>query len=204
MKQILVIGDKESAKYHPLDRVEDGLKAAAEQHGQVTVRTDYHKMTTEELNRYDLVINYIDNFPAVGAFAEVLADWLLHGGRLLVVHNGMINAEGGVLERCYGARFITHPDYTELNYKRRGDADWLEGIPDFRMGEEPYMFLMLDESSQIFMEYEYEGTAYPAGWKRGWGDGQVLYFAPGHDERTSQNPIFCSILSRCIKEILAS
>lgn len=203
MKKILVTGDKEAAMYHPLEKVEDGLRSAAGQYGQVTIRTDYHEMTREELNSYHLLISYIDNFPAIGGFAEVLADWLFHGGRILVIHNGIINTEGGMLEQCYGARFITHPEYTRLDYKICKQAEWLEGIPDFQMGEEPYMFSMLDESSRIFLKYEYEGAKYPAGWKRSWGAGTVIYLAPGHDERTFQNPVFCGILSRCIGEMLA-
>lgn len=50
----------------------------------------------------------------------------------------------------------------------------------FTMTEEPYQFELEDDRKEIFLTYAYHGKEYPAGWRKTFGKGKVVYLAPGH------------------------
>ena len=201
MKRILLLGDEARALYHPLPRVEAGLRQALDGLGMLEVRTDYPTMTCGTLRDFDMVISYIDAFPEMGPFEAELAQYVRSGGSVLALHNGMITPEGGPLAQCYGGAFITHPVYQMLHYHVEPQNGWLK-LEDFSMPEEPYMVRQLDEENQVFLSFRLEGQAYPAGWIRRAGLGTALYLAPGHDERTANNPVFAKLLRLCAAHLL--
>ena len=201
MKRILLLGDAANAPYHPLTRVEPGLRRALDGLGTLEVRTDYRALKCAELSQFDMIVSYIDTFPDMGPFEAELAQYIRGGGRVLALHNGIITPDGSALASCYGGVFLTHPEYQPLRYRAAPQAGWLEPRA-FEMAEEPYMVRPLDGENEVFLTFELDGHAFPAGWIRRAGRGSVLYLAPGHDDRTTENPAFTHLLRQCATRLL--
>ncbi len=101
---------------------------------------------------------------------------------MLAIHNGISVQRSDVLAQLIGAKFTGHPPYQPLNYYGTAkDHPLLEGVEDFAVDEEPYMFEFDPFANiRIFLEYEFEGKRIPAGWERAYGLGKVVYLQPGH------------------------
>ncbi|MBW7461834.1 ThuA domain-containing protein, partial [Paenibacillus sepulcri] len=85
------------------------------------------------------------------------------------------------LGQLVGARFTGHPPYQPLRYHPLAGHPLLEGVDGFSLDEEPYMFEFDSFSKrEVFLEYEFEGKRYPAGWEHAYGLGKVVYLQPGH------------------------
>lgn len=193
--EILIIGDEKEAPYHPLGRIIGGIYKALEKECRLTVSTSYKNFSCENLNKYDGLISYIDSYQNLEGYDQVLAEYILHGGRFLALHNGIISKQGSDLEKALGGNFVTHPPYCKLTFYQQG-----ERLAEF--GEEAYMVSQIDDKNDIFLEFEYEGKRYPGGWYRRSGKGKVAYLAPGHDERTGNRQEFQNLLKRTVRELL--
>jgi type 1 glutamine amidotransferase len=86
------------------------------------------------------------------------------------------------LAQMIGARFTGHPSYQRLHDAGTAEGHpLLEGVGDFTMDEEPYLFEFDPFTEKtVFLEFEYEGKRYPAGWEHAYGLGKVVYLQPGH------------------------
>lgn len=193
--RILILGDEEKAIYHPLGRVSGGIVKVFGEAGECEVSVDYRSMEKERLREYDVVLSYIDNYTDEGGFGDKLASYIEGGGKVLVLHNGIITPDNSRLERLYGGNFITHPPYCELRYYEGEELLC-------SMEEEPYMLRQADEGNDIFLWYEMDGERYPAGWSRNAGRGRVCFLAPGHDERTTERKEFQYMLRKALGILL--
>lgn len=196
-KKILILGDEEQAPYHPLSRVLPGTREALESLGEISVCTDYRGLTISDLQLYDFIISYLDDYRHLNGFDDILADYLACGGRLLALHNGIISRAGSKLEKAYGGNFVTHPPRCLLAYRTAKRAEWL-GVKAFKLEEEAYMVRQLDSKNQIFLTFHYQGEDYPAGWCRNYKKGRMIYLAPGHDEKTAESKTFRRLLRECV------
>ena len=197
---ILVLGDEAMAQYHPLSRVREGIEISLKGLGKAEFCTEYHKLVLQELKKYPVIISYIDAFRQLSGFDEILADYILEGGCILALHNGIITPEGSRLESIYGGNFVTHPHYCELEYIT---ADYYWGKEErFVLAEEPYMIRRTGGHLQVFLWFMYENTRHEAGWLRKAGKVKVLYLAPGHDERTVRDVRFQKLLYHSITKII--
>lgn len=199
-QKILLLGDEERALYHPVGRITRGVKQALGRIGYVEVYTDYQWLDVEKLKQFGSVISYIDNYKELNGLDDVLADYIESGGKILALHNGIITESGSRLEQAYGGNFITHPPKDALNFLAQ---DWLE-VGQFTLIEEPYMVSQVDEKNNIFLEFEYKGCYYPAGWFRQWGRGMVIYLSPGHNEKAVEDAVFREVLEKCVMKLLGT
>lgn len=198
--KILVLGDEERACYHPLGRVKKGIEEALGNLGKIEFCTDYNKWTPQELRRFPVLISYIDDYKQLQGFDDILVEYILKGGYVIALHNGIITPKGSRLEGVYGGRFVTHPPYCELEYIV--DEKFL-GNEKKKMilEEEPYMIHRIGKDLEEFLWFIYKNKKYVAGWFRRVGKGKILYLAPGHDERTVGNCQFQKLLYSCIMRV---
>ncbi len=194
----LVIGDTAEAAWHFMNAAEPHLKETLQDRFLLTFSEAYPDMTLELLKGYDLVINYTDNWGKRGTVAAgvALQTFVAEGGQLLTLHSGIIQRDPFFLEQMQGASFTGHADYATLNYRVTGDPHPVtEGVEPFSMGEEPYEFL-LDPlcKMQMVLEYEFNGTIYPAAWVINYGFGRIVYLSPGHDARSFAVPAFQKLI----------
>lgn len=202
-QKILILGDEEKAPYHPLSRVLPGIRNALSEMGQIDACTEYSNLKIEQLNQYTGIISYLDNYKQLEGFDDILAEYIIQGGKVLALHNGIITLERSRLEQAYGGNFITHPPYCLLEYhvENKKKNQWNCGKL-FCMEEEPYMVQRFDEKSEVFMRFKYKETLYDAGWYREYYKGRVVYLAPGHDERTAQQDVFQKVLRGCMSYLI--
>lgn len=200
-KKIMILGDEEQAPYHPLSRVLSGIRDALESLGEISVYTDYRGLTVSDLQLYDCIISYLDDYRHLNGFDDILAGYLASGGCLLALHNGIISRAGSKLEKAYGGNFVTHPPRCLLAYRAAEGADWL-GEKEFELEEEAYMVSQTDSEHQIFLTFQYQGEDYPAGWCRNYKKGRMIYLAPGHDEKTAGSKTFRRLLRDCVRILL--
>ena len=183
MKKVLVLGDYEKAIYHPLRGVDEQLKSILSD-CEVTACVAYTELKLEDLNRYDMVINYIDAWKETGcpALSALLLGFVAAGGKLMTIHNGIITHQSPDIEQMQGGAFLRHPERCDLTYSPAGEHPIVKDFKPFTVNEEPYQFV-IDEGAkaELILNYAYQGGVYPAAWVRPFGLGQVVYLSPGHE-----------------------
>lgn len=195
--KILVLGDEKNAPFHPLSRIKNGIESALSDIGEIEFCTNYKEKNISQLMEYPIIISYLDNYKELNGFDDILSEYVIKGGKILALHNGIITPENSKLEQIYGGKFTTHPAYCLLNYQVSDEENWITEKA-FSLGEEPYMIESADEQRRIFLWYSYHGRKYEAGWYKKAGEGEILYLALGHDERTAANSYFQSLLKECV------
>lgn len=201
MKKILVFGMYETAMYHPLTGVDECIRRICPE--MAFTFTD-QIMDLCSLSAYDGVISYWDdwNHPIPDAASKSLLHYVEQGGPLLILHNGISIQLQDSLENMMGGRFLTHPQQEELTFSVREDV-LTRGCEDFSMVEEPYQFELEDDGKELLLTYRYRGREYPAGWKKAFGKGRLIYLAPGHTPSQFQNKAYVKLIRNCMEELFA-
>lgn len=207
-KNALLLGDNLKADYHPLSKVEKLMTCLWEDMLTIHSTEDYEELL--ELQNYDVCILYGDRFknPVLEEYAIAIEEFVQRGGKLLIIHNGISMQSSDRFARMVGARFINHPDYTDLVYY--GMQEGLEQFgfeKEFEIQEEPYRFEFVDgEEVTLLFEYEHKteggGIRYPGGWTREYGSGRMVYLAPGHDSRSFENKGYQSVLYKAMEKLI--
>ena len=178
MKKVLVIGMYDNAMYHPLTGVDEALRGMFPEL-ELTVTDQI--MALCEADQYDCIVSYWDdwNKPIPDQAAEALYEYVKKGGSLMVLHNGISLQLQDSLAKMIGGRFITHPQQEVITFLMK-EHELTKNCREFELVEEPYQFEMEDDRKEIFLMYTYRGKEYPAGWRKTFGEGKVVYLMPGH------------------------
>lgn len=201
MKNILILGDKTNVLWHNVNELNELVEILKELDYQVTVSEDYPDITKDELKYYDACINYIDNWENRGNLIaqEEILSYLLEGGRILTIHNGIITTGAAKLLDIHGAEFTKHEEYSMLTYIKAADHPIMEGFQSFDITEEPYEFHMRNTiPMDIFLNYRYKDKIYPAGWTINPEQGKLVYLSFGHNAKTFSSK---NVLELCIKSL---
>ena len=78
-----------------------------------------------------------------------------------------------------GGRFNTHPQQEVITFLMK-EHELTKNCREFELMEEPYQFELEDDRKEVFLMYIYRGKEYPAGWRKTFGEGKVVYLMPGH------------------------
>jgi len=197
-KKGLLLGDIDRAKWHPLSGFDKEFQEILKDF-DLFPSTDYEQLKEENLRKYALCISFIDQWtPLTTAQTAGLLAFVVHGGGLLIVHNGIAIQARPELAQLAGGRFIGHPEQKVLTYQPTAtDHVIVSGIQSFSLEEEPYQFVMdnLAETT-VLLEYESAGVVWPAGWVRTYGLGKVVYLSPGHNLETLRDPMYRKLIQR--------
>ncbi|MCL2057128.1 MAG: ThuA domain-containing protein [Oscillospiraceae bacterium] len=207
MKKVLIIGDYSNSSWHPLRGVDDEIKRILDGF-EVTVTEDYPYLKLEDMQKYDLIVNYADALGrrAGSDFAGALLGYVAAGGALLTLHNGIIARNIPELEQLVGATFTGHPPHEVLEYVYANGHPIMKAVSPFSIDEEPYMFEIHSHARvNILMDYVYKGEKYPAAWVRGYGKGRSCYLSMGHEPASFENEGFAVLIKRsalwCVGEL---
>lgn len=204
-KKIIILGDRTRPRWHPVSNLEPLVEALHSKY-EFTVTEEYPELTGECLERFDACINYIDNWQDRGTLAaqEAICEYVRKGGRMLTLHNGIITKSAEPLLRLNGGSFTGHANYSELEYRSIGTNKELnDGTESFQLFDEPYQYVFFHrEAINLFLEYQYEGQWYPAGWWLPSEKGRVVYLAPGHDREAFRNPLYIRQIENALRFIL--
>lgn len=200
MKKVLVLGDLSKCRYHDLTELRPLTESLAGEY-EICMSEDYPDLTVEMLNKFDGIVNYIDNWQDRGnKLAEnAMEEYIKNGGRMLVIHCGVIVNSAHRLTQVFGGTFKGHADYQPLVFEAAAGHEVTEGMKTFTVPEEPYRFELSDEqNTELLMTYELEGHKYPAGWLRHHGRGSIIYLLPGHNSRTFDNDEVVQLYRRAV------
>lgn len=211
MKRAILCGDYERAGYHTMKGVDLQICETLRDVMEIDVRTDYDRLTEQELNQYDILIDYIDGWMHTRSakLAAMVIRFAANGGTVMMIHCGGLKGEFYELTQLYGGTFAGHPPYTTLAYEPDTEGDGTENpvlgdMKPFYLSEEPYCFdLNPYADMNIFLWYTFgapDCNSYckrPAGWTRRFAKGRVICLVPGHNEVTFKNEIYRKLLYRC-------
>jgi type 1 glutamine amidotransferase len=201
MKKLLVIGEY-NALYHPLSALEEQLKSILSDEFVLEFTENYNNLDYNELKNYQAIISYTDcwdNGPSTG-FAAALQCYIITGGSLLVIHNGISLQKKYEMAQMIGAKFMGHPERTNLRYTDfNQEHPIMNGITEFSLYEEPYQFEFdpFVEKTVLFY-YTYEDTQYTAAWAHNYGKGNIVYLSPGHDSSIFECTEFRKIIRNSV------
>lgn len=210
-EKILVIGDYEKAEWHPLKGVDERLVKILKDY-DVTCTEDYSQLTSDELKKYGLLINYVDAWKTRGTrqSAGAILSYIAKGGSLLTFHSGIIMKSTPEMELLQGGRFTEHPEACDLTYtpvlsKNGGKHHILNGVQPFTVFEEPYKLSMANLAEhEILLTYLHDGQSFPAAWTLLYGMGKVVYLSIGHQITSFNNEMFAKLIlnsvSWCVSE----
>ena len=201
-KRILIIGDYTAANWHPLTDVDKQLERILTGN-EITCTEDYANLTLDDLQHYDMLINYVDAWKDKGTheLAGAMIGYVASGGSFLSLHSGIIMHTTPEMELMQAAKFTGHPPACDLLYTPLSAASpILEGIAPFTLFEEPYQFEM-DEIAEydVFMTYAYEGQDWPAAWAMQFGQGKMVYLSMGHNAKVFECEAVAQLIRNSIK-----
>lgn len=209
MKKAILLGDFERAGYHSMKGIDPEICEVLGDVMQIDVCTEYDKLTEEELNGYDIMIDYIDGWMHTRSpkLAAMFIRFVANGKTAIMIHCGGLKGEYYELTQLYGGSFAGHPPYTMLSYEPDTSKEKnpvLGDMPAFCLPEEPYAFdLNPFTDMEVFLWYSFgdpNGNKYcrrPAGWTRRFAKGKVLCLVPGHNVCTFRNETYRDLLHRC-------
>jgi uncharacterized protein len=194
----VVIGDYTEPDYHPMKNIEESLKETLLNNLDLTFTEDRNYFNYEELSKFNLCILYVDSFGKKLSQQHIkgLLTYVLNGGGLLVIHNGLSYQDNAEFAQLVGGKFVSHPPYQMLNYRvEKVKHPILEGVEDFEMTEELYTFDIDNFSNHEILLYASNlELTMPAAWVKNFGEGKVVYLAPGHDAKSFDNTSFRKLI----------
>lgn len=180
----LALGNYTDVKYHPFEKVDREIEGCLEDVAQVTSTGDYNVLQKDTLNSYQLFISYTEfaDQPLSQEQVAALLDYVVNGGGLLVIHNGISLQKNKELMALIGAKFTGHPDFTTLSIESfLSDHPIMKGIEPYEIADEPYRFDLLPHfDTTILAHYKHEDKLWPAAWAHDYGLGRVVYLMNGH------------------------
>lgn len=196
MKKILVFGQYKDAMYHPLTGVDTYLKRIIPEAELVCTE---NIMDVCGVSQYDGVISYWDDWknPVPKEVSEALYQYVEKGGSILILHNGISIQLQEPLKKMAGGCFTTHPKQEEITFVVK-NHELTQGCQDFSLVEEPYQFELDDDGKELFMTYMYREKEYPAGWRKTFGKGEVIYLTPGHTPEKFEDKEYTKLIQNCV------
>ncbi|UOE95347.1 ThuA domain-containing protein [Alkalihalobacillus sp. LMS39] len=186
--KFVLIGDNKDALYHPLYHVKDSITSILSH-----VELDIYERNEfdDSFQAYQGLLMYVDAWEKTlqPKSMAALLTYIANGGAMICLHNGISFQANDEYAQLVGAVFTGHPPYQTVNYKMVKEHPITNGLLDFQMEEELYEFefdpfVKLD----ILVECSNGEKTMPAVWWRKYGLGKVIYIAPGHDDKSFQNP----------------
>lgn len=200
MKKALVIGMYDNAMYHLLTGVDAALK---KMFLELELTVTDQIMALCEAEQYDCVVSYWDDWkePIPDRAAEALYRYVERGGSLLLLHNGISLQLQDSLEKMIGGRFTTHPQQEVITFRMK-EHELTAGCGEFSLEEEPYQFELEEDQKEIFLLYTYRGKEYPAGWRKTFGAGKLVFLMPGHTAEKFACEEYIRLIQNCMDWLL--
>lgn len=188
LKKIILFGSNAEATYHPLDAVKDYFKSVLSDRFEITFSDDIADLSKLHSENFDAAISYFDLWDKTipSHAVQNIQSFINSGGGFLVIHNGISLQNDHEFRKIIGAEFNGHPPYQKIDYNILKNHFITEGINNFSLNEELYMFnyFGFDTFTVLIESTSEDGTSSPALWIKETGKGRITYMAPGHDKNT--------------------
>jgi len=202
--KVLLLGTA-NAPYHPLPEVAEELKKILGNEICLTVKDD--PAALKEVGEYDLFINYLE---FGGSYDDeqtaALLSYIANGGKMLAIHNAIAMAVRPELRQLLGGRFAGHPAYETLPhipFRPVEGSALCEDVEPFCLYDEEYTFAMEEDGKEIFLEMEAYGKIIPAGWRKNYGKGKLIFLACGHNGECFRADGLIKLVCNAVKALSA-
>ena len=115
MKSMLVLGTYTNPPYHPLAGVDEILKGLFGRDFKIRFTEDAGELKTLSPDT-DLFISYYDVWRQSVPGADALERYVLEGGRMLALHNGIALQSDERLMKLLGGEFTHHPPQEVIRF----------------------------------------------------------------------------------------
>jgi transposase-like protein len=177
--------------------VDEALAEALSTEFEITTSDDLSRLLTMDEEGYSLCVSYLDMFdqPFPADAANAVLSFVVHGGGLLCLHNGISLQSDDRLFHLIGGKFTGHPPQTNLEFSPHPDG-FLRGMPSFTLTEEPYQFEMSGDEVIPLLTYRYKDTDFQSGWCRTEGRGRVVFLTPGHSIASFRSQAYLTMIRK--------
>lgn len=227
MKKALVITDFNRGFHNYREGVDEQLHEVFS--GLLEIdqeRQDIEGISLQDMLSEDCLILYcapVWDLKADSSFMTDLMDYLVNGGRILLLH---IMSFGGTAEGAgvFGGSFRMHPPYNRYRIlPAKTNDSILQGVAPFEIEDELHLLHMsqlLDKKVLLYGTdvkrrkhaagpvpyqdiYAREGgLLVPLSWYYTFGKGKVVYACPGHNAQSFQEQIYVRFLRNCMEWLL--
>jgi len=133
------------------------------------------------------------------ASVQAITEFVRKGKGCVAIHLASVRFNEDFTEML-GGYFLTHPPILEFTIQvDNADHPITKGVSSFTVVDELYFTDYDSTSIQILLSATYEGKRYPMTWIKTYGDGKVVYIAPGHDFRTFLHPNFLQLVEQAVQ-----
>ena len=146
--------------------------------------------------------------PLSGEHLGAIREHLQAGKPLLCHHSAILSFdERPELTEVFDGRWIdgrsSHPPYQEFTVRvASGEHPITQGVSDFEITDEIYKDLVEPARSQVLLQTEYEGRAWPLAWAGNHGRAKVACCMLGHDMGSYGSPELPQLLLNTIHWLL--
>jgi type 1 glutamine amidotransferase len=218
-KKILVIGISTSSHMNEtLSAILMGY-FTAHQAGEVTLvgstptspQPNYYTLATfpwDRLSEYDVLVTLgpikdptlqtanLDELTT--AHVQAITEFVRKGKGCVAIHLASVRFNED-FTKMLGGYFLTHPPILEFTIQVDDPHHPItKGIPSFTVVDELYFTDYDPRSIKILLSATYEGKRHPMAWIKTYGEGKVVYIAPGHDFRTFLHPNFLQLVEQAV------
>ncbi len=199
MKKVFLSGDPTHPLFHRFQNVSSLLEKIFSGYELSYVSEHYETFETQDYQKFDLAVLYTDHWiDKTGTShqqVQALVDYVAGGGALLVLHNLDIGVDRELAQMA-GAR-LRHPlqdqgGLSKQRYTLDPSHPAARGIAEFSLLEERFALDYAPFTDRHVFLYATgdDGMTVPAGWSVEFGEGRVIYLAPGHNADTFAEPAF--------------
>jgi len=185
----LCIGENEY-DFHRFETAGPLFERFLENSGRVdlTLSTDRSDLTTDTLQEYDVLIDYLTD-PPMDDQQEAVLEFVRAGNGYVPVHcaadvSSFVPEPQVAVEELIGGAFLDHPEQCDLDVEIVDQTHQItRGIEDFTVWDEPYEIRWTEDDVHVLARMNHEELGdLPVAWTKSYGHGRVFYCSLGHDE----------------------
>jgi type 1 glutamine amidotransferase len=132
------------------------------------------------------------------AHVQAITEFVRKGKGCVAIHLASVRFNED-FTKMLGGYFLTHPPILEFTIQVDDTHHPItKDIPSFTVVDELYFTDYDPMSIKILLTATYEGKRHPMTWIKKYGEGKVVYIAPGHDFRTFLHPNFLQLVEQAV------
>lgn len=196
-KALLLIG----GEWHPFTSCGEILATFLRENGSADCTVTGDRDALCRLDGYDVVLIYTQGGKLTAAQEKGLCDWVTAGGAVVGIHCASDSfVENERYMEMIGGQFDGHgPVCTFTVNVSDGEHEIMRGLGEFRITDEFYILRKRTQKDLYWLASgNWQSTLHPLGYTREYGQGRVVYWALGHDERAFRHPAFQKLMHRSI------
>lgn len=196
--RVLFLGD--NAGHRPTNRFALMQPALAPRGIEMTCTDKLDSLKSTNLAHYDAVVIYANHTRISPEQEKALLDYVVSGHGFVPIHCAsfcFLNSPKHI--ELVGGQFKSHGTGVFKEAIVNGDHPVMKGLTPIESRDDSYVHSKHNTNRVVLAERRDDKGNEPYTWVREVGKGRVFYTAPGHDQRTWNNPQFVALIESGIR-----